>query len=421
MDEKVKELWKNATFVFDANVLLNLYRYSENTRDGFLNLLEKIENRIWIPEQAGHEFLKNRAGVISEQMKSYGDTLAAVKKLSSSFSGERAHPFISPGAKAALDNAVDLINTELSESKDKQEELLTSDAIKDQVAKLFEGRVGKAYSKDQFSEIFKKGETRYEERTPPGYKDGGKNREPKNEAENRENFGDWIIWKQVMDHAKFSKTSIILVTDDRKEDWWVERSGKTIGPRPELIKEFNEESGQKIILYSSNSFLELSKKHLHTQISQTAINEIEAEHEARKMQVQSPGFSHDLIKNTGMKWMLNHKKSDKSLKRRSLAEQNHRSGDSAEGRTPGNREYYFMDAMDAEIGSIDKHITSLNIDIELVSREISRSIENADEVEYQSLEGQRHELLLKLEDAKRELHSSRRRYEDRLHEELRDF
>lgn len=30
-DRKIEELWQNAVFVFDANVLLNLYRYPEKT------------------------------------------------------------------------------------------------------------------------------------------------------------------------------------------------------------------------------------------------------------------------------------------------------------------------------------------------------------------------------------------------------
>ena len=37
-DEK-KQLWGSAIFVFDTNVLLNLYRYSDNTRNQLFNAI----------------------------------------------------------------------------------------------------------------------------------------------------------------------------------------------------------------------------------------------------------------------------------------------------------------------------------------------------------------------------------------------
>ena len=32
-DEEIKEIWQNATIVLDANVLLNFFRYSKNSRE----------------------------------------------------------------------------------------------------------------------------------------------------------------------------------------------------------------------------------------------------------------------------------------------------------------------------------------------------------------------------------------------------
>jgi len=65
-----KSLWKTAVFVFDANVLLNLYRYQSSTRDDLLKVLEKLGGRIWIPYHVGLEFERNRLNVIAEQKKS---------------------------------------------------------------------------------------------------------------------------------------------------------------------------------------------------------------------------------------------------------------------------------------------------------------------------------------------------------------
>ncbi|GAF53765.1 PIN-like domain-containing protein [Psychrobacter sp. JCM 18900] len=44
--EQFKELWEEGTFVFDTNVLLNLYRYKIESRDEVLNIIQQIEDRV---------------------------------------------------------------------------------------------------------------------------------------------------------------------------------------------------------------------------------------------------------------------------------------------------------------------------------------------------------------------------------------
>jgi len=280
-DKTIAEIWKTAIFIFDANVLLNLYRYSDETREDFIKLLKSLKSRSWLPEQAAHEFLKNRASVIKDQIGSYETTQTDIDKLSKSFSGSRAHPFISKDTSDMFDASVKVINGEMAKNKTKQEELIHKDGIKDQVADLFDGRVGERYTSDDLEKIFTQGKDRYAAKTPPGYKDGGKISDPKTESDKRSNFGDWIIWKQVMDYAISAKKPIIFVTDDRKEDWWEEEYGKTLGPRPELINEFAETSNQKILIYTPDSFLHISKIQLKSKIRKNSIEEVEAEHSRR--------------------------------------------------------------------------------------------------------------------------------------------
>ena len=45
-DKEKQELWNNATFVFDTNILLDLYRYSKKTRDILLETMSKFSNRV---------------------------------------------------------------------------------------------------------------------------------------------------------------------------------------------------------------------------------------------------------------------------------------------------------------------------------------------------------------------------------------
>lgn len=278
-EENISAIWKSGIFVFDANTLLNLYRYSNETTQVFLKLLEEHQERIWLPEQAAHEYLSNRTGVISDQIRSYEQTLRDIKKIQDSFSISRGHPFISTSAKKQLDDAIEKLNEELEKSRQQQEELIYKDTIKEKLGELFEDCVGEPL--DNLDELFVEGKKRYESKIPPGYKDGGKHKEPISKVELRSNFGDWILWSQLLKYAKESSSCVILVTDDRKEDWWEISNGKTIGPRPELIAEFEKITEQAILLYTPESFLNEIEKQLKIEVSKSSIKEVEAEQAQR--------------------------------------------------------------------------------------------------------------------------------------------
>lgn len=73
------KLWGNATFIFDTNVLLNLYRYQSSTRDELLNFIEKLSSKVWIPYHVALEYQRNRLVVISSQHKRYSEVRKIVE------------------------------------------------------------------------------------------------------------------------------------------------------------------------------------------------------------------------------------------------------------------------------------------------------------------------------------------------------
>jgi len=80
-DSYFTALWKDCIFALDANVLLDLYRYSESTRDELLEIFEELGGRIWIPHQAALEFARNRPKVISDQADLYDRALSVIQAL----------------------------------------------------------------------------------------------------------------------------------------------------------------------------------------------------------------------------------------------------------------------------------------------------------------------------------------------------
>ena len=64
-DEQKENIWNNCDFIFDTNVLLNLYRYSPKMSKLIISSMNDLKDRIWIPYNIAEEFLKNRHNIIS--------------------------------------------------------------------------------------------------------------------------------------------------------------------------------------------------------------------------------------------------------------------------------------------------------------------------------------------------------------------
>jgi hypothetical protein len=273
-DQSLKVIWEEALFVFDANILLNLYRYSNETGEEFFQILDNAKDRIWIPYQAAEEYLRNRLTVIGEQEKSYNDTISAITTLESKFDSARQHPFVSDSSLKDLKLMFSSLKTELEKNRDIHTTRMTSDNIKDKIAEIFEGRIGSSYKKEKLESIFIEGEQRYSQHVPPGYKDALKSKDRCNFQDECKKYGDLIVWKQVIENAVSNKKDVIFVTDDEKEDWWEVFKGKTIGPRPELTREFRDNTSKSILMYNSDSFVRFASEYLGEKVSEKTMTEI---------------------------------------------------------------------------------------------------------------------------------------------------
>lgn len=269
-DEK-NTLWENCIFVFDTNVLLNLYRYTKKTREILLEALEKLNSRIWMPEHVAYEFMKNRPEVVFEVIDGY-DKFG--KKIEEFLSTCREELRLENNT-LEIDKLKKLLNEWLDEVRGTNLEVqsLSEDFILRKLLKLFDGKVGEPFEETEMKQISQEGKERYEKESPPGYKDAKKKT---GKVENNI-YGDFIVWKQILRYAKENKRDVIFVTSDQKEDWWLKVSGRTVGPRIELRKEFCDETdGQKFHMYTTAGFLEYYTKKSQTTIDKNVINEVDS-------------------------------------------------------------------------------------------------------------------------------------------------
>ncbi len=80
----------------------------------------------------------------------------------------------------------------------------------------------------------------------------------------------------IVKSSKGKKAPIILVTDERKEDWWWKlKDGRNMGPRQELVQEMMKEAKVDFHMYSSERFMSYGLKFLKGQINKRAIEELQ--------------------------------------------------------------------------------------------------------------------------------------------------
>ncbi len=265
------QLWENCIFVFDTNVILNIYRFSSNTRDYLIQISNKFSDRLWIPYQVALEYQKRRLDVIVEQESAYEKIQSTLNdtrnKLKNFLNSYNLHPAInSYDIFDKLDSVFKEIEKELNVLKQEHPNLIENDNLRDEITELFEGKVGSPCSLEILEQIYKKGKVRYDRLIPPGYKD---NKKEINE------YGDLVLWFQIIEHAKSTKKPIIFITDDKKEDWWLKCSGKIISPKPELINEIFSKAGVNFYMYQTEKFMEYASKYLHEPVNREAIDEVQ--------------------------------------------------------------------------------------------------------------------------------------------------
>jgi hypothetical protein len=273
-EKEIEEIWNDSIMALDANTLLNLYRYTKSTKDDFLKILKEYSNRIWLPYQVGYEFHSNRINVIKTQEKTYNEIGKKLdeefKNISEQVNFFKRHSLIKTDyILNQISETFDKIKSELELLSTNHPEYLINDDILPVITELFNGKIGDEFNETEYDKIYKEGETRYKKKIPPGYYDLSK----KSEGD-RHLYGDLIIWKQLINYSKKLKKTIIFITDDRKEDWWLKYKGETICPRVELIKEFFDETGFRILIYQADSFLRYANIRIKDLIEEKSINEI---------------------------------------------------------------------------------------------------------------------------------------------------
>lgn len=281
-DDEIQELWANAIFVVDTNVLLNFYKYtSKESTNSLMDILKHLKelDRLWIPHQVAVEYFFNYRNNMYKQQEGYnnlGKKLGELKKSAEKAlrNVESEHPYINTDKFKFFIENMEQLNAELQEKMNIEiENLPDSKMIQKDLLMLLDGITGEPYEQNMIDEIEKEGQERYNHNIPPGFED--KDNKEKvyrsfGDIRYQQKYGDLILWNQMIDKAnnKDNPVSIIFITEEKKKDWWeIDNHNRIIRPHPQLIQEFFNKTNQNFYMYRTENFVKFVRKYLGAELT----------------------------------------------------------------------------------------------------------------------------------------------------------
>lgn len=275
--EDYRRVLSQGIVAFDANVLLNLYRYNEETRDSLLSIMGALEDRFWIPHQALEEFWRNRESTLNTPTDKAREAVSALDK-----AGRAAADAISSWVKnVALPEVRHAeIADQLADAFEKVRSAILSQAENDTVPRardtnqdpllsrlssVLEGRVGAPLSAEDHAVALKEAKRRAAAEEPPGYLDYKKSGDL--------GAGDYLVWEQLLREVERRKCDVLFVTSDVKDDWWRKWRDDLRGPRLELMAELRVRAHRQLFMLQPKELLKLADALVGVQVSPESVEE----------------------------------------------------------------------------------------------------------------------------------------------------
>lgn len=285
-DADLQKIMEEGTVALDTNVLFQLYRLGAIQRQAVLEALQhsELQRRLWIPYQVAVEFQRNRLSVAREPDKAYDDIAKVVDDFNKSLNqavevnirDKSVRDEIKSRSKRHIDKISELLSKQREQDVISYDLVRTSDPILEELDKLLRepNQVGPKPTEEVIGQRIEQASERFEKETPPGYADWKKG--------NGNESGDYLIWCEILDHAKNSDRPFLFVTLDTKEDWYIRAGGQTVGPRPELRREFAEHSSHLYHQTTLEGFLRSAKQFLNFEIDDNVITTVAASEAGRR-------------------------------------------------------------------------------------------------------------------------------------------
>lgn len=251
-DDHFKQVWQNAHFCLDTNVLLNAYRYSEAQRDKFFEILVSIKDRLFVPHTVAREFARNRKVVVRYRSAPVDEVRKSCKAVQKTLEDEHSKH---PDKKAVVEFIEEMLSTLDSKfgiAERVNKKLVHNDTIAVKIAEMLELRVGKPLSEQEVKDDYEK---RKKEKIPP-YCSVDERKKERADA-----MGDVRLWLELKKEYQNKGTPLIFVTNDQKTNWWDKEHGYH-EPQSRLLIEMAECTKSVCLFYTAERFIDTVSEQL---------------------------------------------------------------------------------------------------------------------------------------------------------------
>ncbi|PVA77454.1 PIN-like domain-containing protein [Mycobacteroides abscessus] len=275
-DNDVEQIVATGTIALDANVLLDLYRVGARRREEIFGAFRAIGDRLWVPYQAVLEYHTNRLKVIADTQTHFDKVFteveaAAAKALSSALKSIR-DPAVRKQIQETFDVNMRRLESAHSALKDSHvldlSQTRTGDPVRAALEIILTGdRLGKRPTDTELAERRQEAGKRINDKRPPGFQDADNKTDP---------CGDYLVWSELLAHARSADRSILFVTNDsKKDDWFLVLNGMTMGPLPTLVAEMAAASPNHAYhQVSLDGLLALANKYLGATVTDETIQTV---------------------------------------------------------------------------------------------------------------------------------------------------
>jgi len=234
------EIYKlnDTIFVFDTNVILDLYRNNPDTISAIKKSIEQIKDRIFLPYFTALEYQRRRLGVIDDQKHLISSTTSPVveiitysRKMLEKCANTKARHYegLNRQVSELILKSNELLNSGLESMyetlQESIEELNTKDVHREWIDSIFAGKIGEKKDQDYIDDLDQECKKRYEEKTPPGFCDIEKTGKTDSSflydgIKYQRAYGDFYIWKEILEYsASKNAKNVFLITNDAKDDF----------------------------------------------------------------------------------------------------------------------------------------------------------------------------------------------------------
>ena len=254
---RVVQAFSAGLLVLDANVLLNVLRYTPSARKELLRVLAGVADRCFIPHQVAAEYNRNRVRVVADRHKELQDIAEEVEAIKRSvrtvLNGFKNRSTLRAKDVPALEKSVTDFLAALENAYEDalQQYDLEPDRLVGMVDEwtadldaILAGHVAARPSDELLEADTIEAERRHSESIAPGFKD--------------QNKGDYLWWAEALRHPDLPGKALLVISDDTaKGDWVYEERGIGVGPHPILIDDVKGAGGTDLVLLTTRDLLRL--------------------------------------------------------------------------------------------------------------------------------------------------------------------